>query len=258
MRLKKWISNIFWGTMTSKGNIEKYQEQIRIVEWNAIKSYIPQGCSFLDVGCGAGYSLMKAFVDLDCTVKGVDPEPGAHGVGRYTENLWKERPIIQASAENLPFQDEQFDIIYSSHVLEHVNSETLSLREMKRVVKSDGRIIIGMPTASMAWLAFFSHFLFTTHINLLFLCKAFKYRDFKERLSLLFVPRSHSFPNASYIFYDLKHYRITNWKKIISREFEIEKIILPAFYPFPDFIQFFKMRKNFFLSSSVFFICSKK
>jgi hypothetical protein len=129
---------------------------------------------------------------------------------------------------------------------------------MKRVVKSDGRIIIGMPTASMAWLAFFSHFLFTTHINFLFLCKAFKYRDFKERLSLLFVPRSHSFPNASYIFYDLKHYRITNWKKIISREFEIEKIILPAFYPFPDFIQFFKMRKNFFLSSSVFFICSKK
>lgn len=254
----KVLKKIFWYPTSTKANIEKHQEQIRKVEWEAIKSYIPFGSSFLDVGCGAGYSLMKATTEFGCEVQGIDPAPGEHGVGRFTEDLWKERPILQGNAENIPFLDSSFDIVYSSHVLEHVESESDSLKEMARVLKPDGRLIIGMPTASMAWLAFFSHFLFTTHINILFLCKAFMYKDFKKRLSLLFIPRSHSYPRAQFIYYDLKHYRIQNWKKIISCEFDIEDVILPAFYPFPDFIQFFSLRKNFFVSSSVFFICKKK
>lgn len=258
MNIKRSLSNIFWRTMSSKGNIEKYQEKIRNVEWDAIASYIPFSASFLDVGCGAGFSLIKAKQEKNCLVTGVDPAPGEHGVGRFTNDLWKERPILKAAAEDLPFESNSFDVVYSSHVLEHVESESKTLAEMSRVLKSDGTLIIGMPTASMAWLAFFSHFLFTTHINLLFLCKAFKYRDFKERLSLLFIPRSHSYPNAKYIYYDLKHYRISNWKKIISQEFEIQHVLLPAFYPFPDYIQFFRLRKHFIFSSSVFFICSKK
>jgi ubiquinone/menaquinone biosynthesis C-methylase UbiE len=258
MSVLKFIKKIFWYPTSTKANIEKYQERIRNVEWEAIKPYIPLGSSFLDVGCGAGYSLMKARTELECEIQGIDPVPGEHGVGRFMEDLWKQRPILHGSAENIPFLDSSFDVVYSSHVLEHVENEKTAILEMARVLKSDGRLIIGMPTASMAWLAFFSHFLFTTHINFLFLCKAFKYRDFKKRLSLLLIPRSHSYPRAKYIYYDLKHYRISNWKKIISHEFEVQHVLLPAFYPFPDFIQFFNLRKKFILSSSVFFICSKK
>jgi len=68
---------------------------------------------------------------------------------------------------------------------------------------------------------------------------------------------SHSFHEKT-IFYDLKHYTIKNWSETISKEFEIENTILPAIYPYPDYTQLFKLKKNKKYSSSVFFICKKK
>jgi ubiquinone/menaquinone biosynthesis C-methylase UbiE len=43
--------------------------------------------------------------------------------------------ILKATAENIPFKDESFDVVYSSHVLEHVTDEVKSLEEMKKVLK---------------------------------------------------------------------------------------------------------------------------
>ena len=44
--------------------------------------------------------------------------------------------------------------------------------------------------------------------------------------------------------YDLKHYKINNWKKIVSGEFRIVETKLPALYPYPDYLQLFKMKKR--------------
>ena len=69
---------------------------------------------------------------------------------------------------------------------------------------------------------------------------------------------THSSPRSNSIWYDIYHYRISKWKKLIESEIVIQKTIRPAFYPYPDFPQFFKLHKNHFFSSSVFFICKKK
>ena len=257
MKIKKFLSSIFWCPISSKEKIEYYQEKIRALEWNAIKKFIPPSSTFLDVGCGAGYSLIKAKEELLCEVQGIDPEPGAHGVGRFTDGLWKDRPILQGSAESLPFADNSFDVVYSSHVLEHVESETKALHEMKRVLKPGGVLIIGMPTASMSIVALLSAWFFTTHISLYHFVFSVGKKDFFNRFIRIFLPTSHSFPRAKKITYDLIHYRISNWRKIVGKQFQISTILTPGLYPYPDYIQWFPLVQRSKFSSSVFFICTK-
>jgi SAM-dependent methyltransferase len=255
---KKILKSIFLYPISSKSKIDFYQEQIRQLEWKSIKPNIPAGSSFLDVGCGAGYSLMKAYTELECEVQGIDPEPGVHGVGRFTEGLWKERPIIQGSAEDLPFPEGSFDIVYSSHVLEHVNSEEQALQEMKRVLKPNGILIIGMPTATMSLVALISAWIFSSHISIYHFIHSLRSKEIFIRFIYIFLPRSHSYPRAKYITYDLIHYRTSNWKKILKKHFEIQTEIMPGLYPYPDYIQWFPLLKVKGLSSSVFFICRNR
>ena len=257
VKLKMFFSAIFWFPISSKNKIEKYQERIRQLEWNSIFEYVPKNARFLDVGCGAGYSLLKAKTELNCDVIGIDPEPGAHGVGRYTSDDWKNLPIIKGYSENLPFEENSFDLVYSSHVLEHVSSEEKSLAEMKRVLKPGGVLIIGMPTAAMSWVALISAWIFTTHISVYNFIRSIGTKNLKSNFARIFLPNSHSFPSSKYVIYDLNHYRISNWKKTLNKTFFIEKIITPGLYPYPDYLQWFPIIKINKLSSSVFFICKK-
>ena len=201
--------------------------------------------------------MQRAAEDLNCQCSGVDPEPGAHGVGRYLKEMVSEQ-IVQGFAEDLPFKDKQYDVVFSSHVLEHVNDEQKSLQEMKRVLNDNGVLIIGMPTATMTIISFLSQFFLTTHIRIYEFIRGFFTKNVLTLFKKIFVYNSHSYPRAQTIFYDLMHYRVSNWTKIVSKEFEIVKTIEPCLYPYPDYIQWFKIHQSKFGSSSVFFVCKKK
>ncbi len=55
--------------------------------------------------------------------------------------------IIQESVnmENIPFEDDTFDLVYNSHVLEHVADDNKAMRELYRVVKKGGVCIVIVP-----------------------------------------------------------------------------------------------------------------
>lgn len=264
MTAKDLLLRLYYFGNSSKEKIDQYQKHIRDVEWAAIAPHIPANASFLDVGCGAGYSMVKAKSDKNCVVSGIDPSPYEHGVNRlWEEAVGSQKPdelnIVKGDGENLPFENNSFDVVYTSHVLEHVNSESQFLSEAKRVLKPDGVLILGVPTAEMAWLNLFSNLIFTTHqrlFNFIF-GKAKVFSVGKVSWKHVFLPPSHSFPEQT-ILYDLKHYRVSNWRKTVSSVFSIEQEYLPAFYPYPDFLQFFDLKKNWRVGSSVFFICRKR
>jgi len=254
---KKYLLKIYTFTLLSKERANYYQKLARDEEWNSIESYIING-NFLDVGCGSGYSMQKAQKKLNCTVFGIDPDPYSHGVGRFGSNfLISVDNIKPGIAENIPYSDDFFDTVYSSHVLEHVGDIQKSLQEMKRVVKKDGVIIIGVPTSTMAWINWFSQLIFTTHIKLVSLLFSKIINTAKIHWWEIFVPVSHSIENKSLI-YDLKNYDKRVWLNHISKELTVKGIIFPLLYPYPEYIQLFKAKKFPKLSSSVFFICTVK
>jgi ubiquinone/menaquinone biosynthesis C-methylase UbiE len=251
------IGKIIYATISSKHKVEKYQQIIRDAEWFEIENQIPRDSKFLDVGCGAGYSLMRASQDLNCEVEGIDADPGSHGVGRFIKDMVNTVPIKQGFAENLPYENETFDVVYSSHVLEHVNDEAKSLSEMKRVLKKDGVLIIGMPTSNMAILNCISQLIFTTHIKLYEFFRKIFSKNVLNNFTKIFRIPSHSYPRGNSIWYDILHYRISNWQNTIEKEFKVKTVIKPCFYPYPDYPQLFKLYRSKFFSSSVFFICKK-
>jgi SAM-dependent methyltransferase len=52
---------------------------------------------------------------------------------------------VRGAAEQLPFRDATFDCVFASEVLEHVGNDETSVREINRVLKPGGAVIITVP-----------------------------------------------------------------------------------------------------------------
>lgn len=52
---------------------------------------------------------------------------------------------VKADICDLPFEDEQFDVILCNHVLEHIPNDTQAMKELYRVLKSGGMAILQIP-----------------------------------------------------------------------------------------------------------------
>jgi ubiquinone/menaquinone biosynthesis C-methylase UbiE len=262
--MKEFIMKLIKIGHLPKNKVDRYQKEIRDTEWNSIAEYIYENSHFLDIGCGNGFSLVKAKDEKKCSVVGIDPSPNLAGVHwQSNEGKIQEKPnieIIKGVAEHIPFKDSVFDVVYSSHVLEHVSDKAKSLKEAKRVLKDDGIIIIGMPTSTMAIINFFSNLLLTSHERMLkYIASLFNKANSKKGIFLkhVFFAPSHSEPSKTVLF-DICAYRTNKWAEILKKEFEIIETIFPALYPYPDYFQLFKKKKMNNVGSSVFFICKNK
>lgn len=91
----------------------------------------------LDVGCGVGL-YTNAFLRDTPHVFGVEIE-------RDRALKARARAVIQSVGERLPFADGTFDVVFSHEVLEHVADDRACLREMARVTRPRGRILVFVP-----------------------------------------------------------------------------------------------------------------
>lgn len=102
----------------------------------------------VDVACGTGIVARIAAAQVGPTgaVAGVDLNPGMLAVARNarTINLRPVAPVQwhEASADKLPFARELFDIVYCQLGLQFFADRAAALREMRRVLGSDGRLAL--------------------------------------------------------------------------------------------------------------------
>jgi ubiquinone/menaquinone biosynthesis C-methylase UbiE len=105
------------------------------------------GCDVLDVGCNTGYGTVR-FVPVARRVVGVDVSPGAIEAAR--ERAPEGRPeFVLTGGYDLPFADETFDLVTSFQVLEHVPDPMAYLREIARVTRPAGTVILATPNAAI-------------------------------------------------------------------------------------------------------------
>ena len=107
---------------------------------------IHEGEDVLDVGCGAGVDTIVAgvLVGQTGTATGTDiiPEMLARAERNLQMTGLKNVTFKKASAEKLPFSDGSFDVVISNGVFNLVVDKTTAVKEVFRVLKPAGRLMM--------------------------------------------------------------------------------------------------------------------
>jgi ubiquinone/menaquinone biosynthesis C-methylase UbiE len=124
---------------TSLGAVTEALEQRLILDLmgNLKGSYI------LDVGCGDG-ALVCAAASRGAEATGVDPDPAMLAAARTrADKAGIAAAFLEGRIERLPFADAAFDVVVSITVLCFVPDASAAVREMARVLRPGGRLVLG-------------------------------------------------------------------------------------------------------------------
>lgn len=108
------------------------------VAFHRVPGYQGEG-RLLDVGCGSG-AFLDTMAALGWRTHGVDAVPAA-----AQSAARKGHTVRVGGADALEFPDASFDLVYMSHVLEHVFSPRRALAEALRVLKPGGSLMLAVP-----------------------------------------------------------------------------------------------------------------
>lgn len=101
----------------------------------------------LDVGCASGYMISQiASIFPNAKYFGIDIYDKAIG---YAKKAYPNIEFKVASADRLPFKDNAFDVILFYETIEHVENPKGCLKEIRRVLKEDGTLILTMDSGSI-------------------------------------------------------------------------------------------------------------
>ncbi len=115
--------------------------------FEVVKKYLTPNSKLLDIGAGNGcfsrYFKRKDFYLMDGNEKSV-----ALLKSEFSN-------VFHSNLPKLPFEDDFFDIIHCSHVIEHLTPDILyaTLIEMNRCLTKNGKLIISAP---LMWEGFYN------------------------------------------------------------------------------------------------------
>lgn len=106
---------------------------------------LAEGSAVLDVGCGAGEVCVElaARVGTSGSVTGIDPsEAMIAAAKRASARSGRVVDLRVASVYELPFPDGAFDAVRAERVFQHLEDPETALREMSRVTRRGGRVMV--------------------------------------------------------------------------------------------------------------------
>jgi len=112
--------------------------------WYLYENYLHKTGMILDVGCGKG-THMNLFTSIGFDAWGLD-------IRKETDN--KKIRICDIENDKFPYKSNTFNYIFSKSLIEHIHRPDNCLKEMYRVLKPGGRIIIMTPD----WKSQMKHF----------------------------------------------------------------------------------------------------
>ena len=138
----------FTGERLVPGKVDLELEVEHVNRYEFVSTLI-KGKKVLDAACGTGYgsAILSKYAQEVC---GIDISIDA--VKYASDNYNKENLNFKvADIENLPFEDNYFDVVVSFETIEHVNAEKQKkfLSEIKRVLKEDGILVISTPNCEV-------------------------------------------------------------------------------------------------------------
>lgn len=121
------ISDEYYNTIASGYDELHKAEQLKKLEIVKQNLDINSNTKLLDVGCGSGISS-----DFNCDVTGIDP---SEELLKIAEKKFPHAQFMLAEAEELPFENNSFDVVVSLTAIQNFKDIAKGLNEIKRIGK---------------------------------------------------------------------------------------------------------------------------
>lgn len=124
-----------------------FRSRSRILVW-ALATYFPDAASFLEVGCGTGFTL--------ASIRAGRPGLAVAGGDVHAEGLAVARtrlpdvPLFRLDVRALPF-DADFDVVGAFDVVEHIEDDAAALHNLAAAVRPGGGVMITVPQHPWLW-----------------------------------------------------------------------------------------------------------
>ena len=245
-----------------ENNELNWLHHVRYTELKSIEEFLPLGknLKILEIGGGDGFQA-KILNDKGFSVVSVDMEPRIPPIF----------PVKKINSSKLDFSNESFDIVFTSHVLPHIQNLEEIFSEIKRIIKKDGIILHIVPTTGWSLITNIWHYLFIPK----FLLKSIKKRisnksqiPLKQNISIQNSTQSnlkklflHPLGQNYSFVHEIIFFSGKNWKKLfLNNGFKIKEVkqgpyITSGYGVFKfKLISFRKFFAKYFFSSSYCFI----
>jgi 2-polyprenyl-3-methyl-5-hydroxy-6-metoxy-1,4-benzoquinol methylase len=123
-----------------------YRGRRRIIRAELDRLPLPAHARVLDAGCGSGRTLQE-LADYGSEVHGIELQPEAVEVARSRG----QGEVRIGRLEELPYQDAWFDLVTCLDVVEHTPDDRVALRELRRVCKPGGWLLVTVPAYPALW-----------------------------------------------------------------------------------------------------------
>jgi ubiquinone/menaquinone biosynthesis C-methylase UbiE len=137
-----WFTNEARGTLAFYRSLDEHRYKVHPGLLSAVGFEKTRGLRVLEIGCGCG-SEAERFARAGARYTAIDLTNAAVNITqrRFQLGGLKGR-FIQGDAEDLPFADGSFDLVYSHGVLHHTPNTPRAIREVQRVLAPSGRAVI--------------------------------------------------------------------------------------------------------------------
>jgi SAM-dependent methyltransferase len=122
-----------------------YRGRRRIIRAELERIPLPTGAEVLDAGCGSGRTL-EELTDFG-HVSGIELNPQAAEVARGRGAF----DVRIGRLEEMPWDSATFDLITCLDVIEHTPDDRATLRELRRVCKPGGWLLVTVPAYQALW-----------------------------------------------------------------------------------------------------------
>jgi SAM-dependent methyltransferase len=122
-----------------------YRGRRRIIGELIQRLDLPRGVDILDAGCGSGRNMVE-LARLG-TVTGLDLGDASVAWAR----MRGAGTVVHGSITEMPLAENSFDLAVCLDVIEHIDDEGRALRELRRVVRPDGILVLAVPAYQWLW-----------------------------------------------------------------------------------------------------------
>ena len=105
----------------------------------------PAHARILDAGCGSGRNMVELARYGEVT--GVELSEASVALARERHA----GEVVAGSVLDMPFADGTFDLAVSLDVIEHLDDDHAALRELRRVVRPGGALLVPVPAYQWLW-----------------------------------------------------------------------------------------------------------